>query len=372
MSPNFWGCRCCGRTGPIIFRMLDSDGNQLWTWDEQDRIRWHTSNREDGFCLNADGYVGYVRPYYEPGGFEAPVMSAAGLIDPDGTTIWHTDMEDEDADLSWPVLDSDLNLYAVSRGEGLLYSWDADGVFRWSVATTVNSSLDGPRCRGNVIYLKGVDHTIVSFDQSGTLLGTNAYGSSGAASIMMGVDASGNGIVMRSSPDQIDILDDDCTVLSSLPFTLSDSSPASTGVIGPMYAVGRLSTGNLACVGNQIESIFSNRSVVYDLTADSQLFYPLPAYDGTPSIRPMNSAIDGDGGMYVVRRESESGSNDGYTVYKYSEGGSLIYTIRETPVETGFSLPSSAVENGVQIAAVPGRLLIASAYPRAKAGWTIS
>lgn len=366
MSPNFWGCRCCGRQSTCIFRMLDSSGNQLWTWNKH-QIYHSFGYRNDGFCLSPDGYIGHVGGDLEPTSF--------GVLDPDGATVWQYGGGDFTGanGLRFPAFDDDLNLYAVTGA--VLYSYDIDGNFRWSATLPLHCSFDGVRCGGDIIYV--FSHTVVTaFSKSGASLGSRAY-TSNRGSLTFGIDPDGHAVMFTDgtggATPVYEILDDDCSVISSIPYTRNITG--STVGILPNYGFGILSDGRLATAGMQNWTFLTGRGGVYDLSNDTLMFYCVPPYSDiarTNEHTPSNTVYDGDGAVYCVDKHVFGGSTltvDGLTVLKYSETGAMQYTITET-VPDGDYL-SNQPYRAVQLASIPGRLLLASGYPRPVSGWTL-
>lgn len=363
MSPNFWGCRCCGGSRDITIRALDSNGVELWSWGDHGLAWSGVYYRNDGFCLSPDGYVGHCGGRADP--------TSIGVLDPDGQTVWQSVNDvlvthgGEVFGLIFPAFDPDLNLYAIL--DRTLVSYDINGVKRWTrTLPNPTSGADGVRCRGGAVYVQCFSSgkkIIAAYDYDGNLTGQKDYYSTaglyGAGSSTFHVNANGHAMMMNEFPEEIDVIDDTCTTISTIPFTMNHT-PSIFNVRWPVYDMSEVSNGDVVAVGTQYHSSFSGANVVYNMTIDDEVFRPLSAWNSVTDsyITSANSSIDGDNGIYCVENRLVSGERIARTVRKYDESGSVIFTI----VETG----------DVEVVAIPGMFLLASNVPRPRLGWTIS
>lgn len=354
--------------------MLDSSGNQLWTWDEH-QIHQAVGFRSDGFCLSPDGHVGHVGGVLEP--------DSVGMIDPNGNTLWQAANAYYNASghgLTFPCFDEDLNLYAVVAEK--LVSYDSSGVFRFAVDVPYASSYEGVRCNGTVIYLRSNGTPqISSYDQSGSQIGSKTYSGVEPFNQTFGVNSDGNALFPRldntPNPDvyYVDVLDETCSVIDSIEFTGNVGS--SVIGVGPQFSGwGLNSSGKLFVSGIQSPNYYSFRATIYNITDDTLAFYSLPISNNAFSVseyRPDNTSFDDDGHIYVVKkRVYGSGvlTVDGMTILKFTETGTQELDIRETSPQ--HNLLSSSVYNAVQVEAISGRILVGSGYHRAIDGYTVS
>jgi len=362
MSPNFWGCRCCGRQPTnCIFRVLDSDGNQLWTWRGHDLHYSSFRYRPEGFAVGSDGRIVHV------GGVSEPL--SAGLISDAGVSVWNgvSSVDIGQDGLRCPAIDEDGNLYATALvGFSLrLISYDSSGNLRFSVdlSSSVNSALDGVVYGGGKVWViyDRPEYYLKCFDTDGNLESTSTFLYADDRNCPFGqftVLSTGEAFVPFVGPDggAVEIINPDGSLLDTyLTPNFGSFAFGSYGIRG----IGVLSDGRVAA-----GFVYSGSSRgFHDLTNDTSLF----SFSSSGNQAPWNCRFDGNGRIYWIDYDT-SPSVSTNTIICCDEAGTELWRLTETEAD----LDVNQVYTPHTVSCTPDRLIVATPTPRPVTGYTVT